>query len=154
MPYDNARVIEVFRKGPAATPEDWRSTGTPVPAHELLILHTVGAVSGLERVTPLRYRPDRGRYAVFASNSGASQDPAWFRNLMAHPTTVIEVEADLVVVEATVATGDERQRIWADLIAIYPHFAHYEERAGREIPVVLLSPTGNTLGHPRGQLNA
>jgi deazaflavin-dependent oxidoreductase (nitroreductase family) len=141
MPYNNAKVVEVFRKGGEATPEDWAATGTPVPPNEILILHTKGVKSGLERLVPLRYRTDSDKYVVFASNSGKSTDPDWFRNLIASPTTIIEVGSEVIPIVASIAEGEYRLRIWSDLLSVYPHFAEYEALAGRTIPVVVLTPT-------------
>ncbi len=139
MPNDNAKVIAALRKGDAATPEEWEATGTTVPRDELLVVHTIGVKSGLERLVPLRYHVDGDRWVVFASNSGSPTHPDWFRNLMAHPTTMVELEGELIPAVATVATGAERARIWADHVARYPHFDEYEAKAGREVPVVILS---------------
>jgi deazaflavin-dependent oxidoreductase (nitroreductase family) len=141
MPNDNAKVIEALRKGDAATEEEWKATGTTVPKDELLIVHTVGAKSGLERLIPLRYQADSGRYVVFASNSGSATHPDWFRNLMAHPNTAIEIDGVVIPAVVTVAEGAERARLWADQVRRYPHFDEYQALAGREIPVVILTPT-------------
>jgi deazaflavin-dependent oxidoreductase (nitroreductase family) len=140
LPNDNEKVIETLRNGDAATAEEWAATGTTVPPNELLILHTIGVRSGEPRLIPLRYHDDSGRYVVFASNGGSSTDPNWFRNLMAQPASSIEFSDEMIAVVATVAEGEERARIWRDQVARYPHFAEYETRAGRAIPVVILTP--------------
>ena len=57
----------------------------------MLLLHHVGAKSGAERVAPLVYFADDGRYVIFASKGGAPENPAWYHNLMAHPETKVEV---------------------------------------------------------------
>jgi deazaflavin-dependent oxidoreductase (nitroreductase family) len=52
----------------------------------LLLLHHVGAKSGLERVTPLVYwRLTDKSLVVLASNFGALRHPDWFYNLVANP---------------------------------------------------------------------
>jgi deazaflavin-dependent oxidoreductase (nitroreductase family) len=141
VPNDNVKVIAALRKGDAATDEEWEATGTTVPRDELLIVYTIGAKTGIERLIPLRYHRDGERWIVFASNSGSPTDPDWFRNLMAHPETKIEVDGEIIPVIVTVASGAERARIWANHIARYPHFEEYAARAGREVPVVVLTRT-------------
>jgi hypothetical protein len=39
---------------------------------------------------------------------------------------------------ARLAEGAERERIWAEQIALVPKFAEFEATAGRQIPVVVL----------------
>jgi deazaflavin-dependent oxidoreductase (nitroreductase family) len=106
----------------------------------LLLLHTVGAKSGKERVNPVMYQPVGEDYAVFASKGGAPDHPAWYHNLLAHPDTTVEVGTALVPVTARVAEGEERELIWQRQKSDYPGFADYEGKTSREIPVVILTP--------------
>jgi hypothetical protein len=40
-----------------------------------------------------------------------------------------------------VAEGEERERLWKQMAALYPPYDEYQERAGeRTIPVVVLDP--------------
>jgi deazaflavin-dependent oxidoreductase (nitroreductase family) len=133
----NTRVIEEFRANEG-------KVGGEMEGWPLLLLHHVGAKSGLERVTPLVYRQlgEPGAVAVFASKGGAPTNPDWYHNLVAHPSTTIEIGAAQRSVVARVATGDERNRIWEAQKESSPNFAEYETTAGdRVIPVVILDPT-------------
>jgi hypothetical protein len=47
-----------------------------------------------------------------------------------------------LAVKARVAEPGEQDALWARLCESYSYFDKYRERAGREIPVVLLDPTG------------
>ena len=38
------------------------------------------------------------------------------------------------------AEGDERERLWAQMVAIYPSYTEYQQRTSRKIPVVVLEP--------------
>ncbi len=109
--------------------------GAPV-----VLVHHTGAKSGVERVTPLMYRPDGDRVVIFASKAGAPDHPAWFHNLVANPETTIEIgDESGVAVRAVVLEGDDRERIWSAQMADVPQFAEYEKSAaGRVIPVVAL----------------
>src|SRR5439155_1011671 len=78
-------------------------------------------------------------WAVFAAHAGAPKNPDWYHNVLAHPETIIEIGRETIPVRARVATGEERERIWARQKAFYPRFARYETlAAGREIPVIIL----------------
>jgi deazaflavin-dependent oxidoreductase (nitroreductase family) len=127
----NRQVVDEFRAGGG------RVSG-PVEGFTLLLLHTTGARSGVERVTPLAYQLLADGWAVFAAHGGAPSHPAWLHNVVAHPETTIEVGTETIPVRARVASGEERERIWARQKLFFPRFAKWEERAGREIPVVIL----------------
>ena len=129
----NTQVINEFR-------ENSGRVGGMFESMPLLLLHHVGAKSGTERVTPLAYLEDDGRYAVFASKAGAPDHPAWYHNLMAHPETRIEVGGETIEVVVSEAQGEERDRIYGEQVARVPQFGEYEQKTSRKIPVVLLTP--------------
>ena len=52
---------------------------------QLMLLTTVGARSGDERITPVMYHRDGKRYVVIASKGGAPDHPGWYHNLKANP---------------------------------------------------------------------
>ncbi len=127
----NQRIIEEFRSN------DGR-VGGPFEGAPMLLLHTTGARSGTERVSPVVYAEDDGRWVVFASKGGAPTNPDWFHNLRAHPDATIEVGTDTVPVVARTAGGDERERLWSRQKERMPGFVDYEQKTTREIPVVVL----------------
>ena len=111
----------------------------------LLLLHHTGAKSGTHRVSPLVYQDLDGSWAIFASMGGAPSNPAWYHNLLANPSTTIEVGTDKVDVTAREATGEERDRIWsaqkawsAENPTGRPQFGEYEVKTDRVIPVIVL----------------
>ena len=106
----------------------------------MVLLHHIGAKSGVERVAPLVYRAEGDAIVVFGSKAGAPSHPHWFLNLLANPETTIEVGTETINVRARVAEGEERDRIWSAQKQAMPGFAEYEQKiAGvREIPVVML----------------
>jgi deazaflavin-dependent oxidoreductase (nitroreductase family) len=133
MPEDfNTRVINEFRANHGAV-------GAPFEGAPLLLLHTTGAKSGLERISPLMYLPDDGRYILFASKAGSDTNPDWYRNLVANPQARIEVGDETLDVEAVEAVGAERDELYARQAALYPGFAEYEAKTTRRIPVLVLS---------------
>lgn len=131
----NTQVINEFR-------ENAGRVGGMFESMPLLLLHHKGAKSGADRVAPLAYLEDDGRYAVFASKAGAPDHPAWYHNLMAHPEARIEVGDETIEVIASEAPGEERDRIYAEQAARVPQFGEYEQKTTRKIPVVLLTPRG------------
>jgi deazaflavin-dependent oxidoreductase (nitroreductase family) len=134
MPSDwNAKVIEEFRANAGKV----ANFGGP-----LLLLHTTGAKSQREHVTPVMYRKVDSGYAVFASFAGQPMNPAWYHNLVAHPDVEAEIGAETVRLRARVAGDAEREPIWTAQKADFPGFRDYEDKTTRQIPVVILEPAG------------
>ena len=94
----------------------------------LLLLSTTGAKTGQQRINPLMYLPDGDRWLVFASKGGAPTIPDWFHNLVAHPIVTVEVGTEAFEADATVITGEERDRLYAQQAQLYSMFAEYEQR--------------------------
>src|SRR5258706_4814441 len=88
----------------------------------LLLLHSTGAKSGAERVTPMMYQLVDGGYAIFASKAGADTNPAWYHNLLAHPKATAEIGTETVGVVARLLDDAEREPIWTTQKERYPGF--------------------------------
>ena len=74
----NTQIIEEFRANDGRVGGPWE--GTP-----LILVHHIGAKSGIEHVTPLGCFPQGdGRFLVVASNGGSPTHPAWYHNLKAN----------------------------------------------------------------------
>ena len=131
----NTQIISEFR-------ENAGKVGGMFEGMQMLLLHHIGAKSGTDRVSPVAYLEDGGRYAIFASKGGAPENPAWYHNVLAHPDTTVEIGEQTIEVTAHEAHGDERDRIYAAQAARRPQFADYEKKTSRRIPVVLLTPKG------------
>lgn len=129
----NTQIIEEFRANGGAVGGQFE--GAP-----LLLLHTVGAKSGLPRISPMMYLAVGAGYAVFASKAGGDSHPGWYHNLIAHPDTTIEVGDRTVEVTARVLDEAEREPVWQEQKRRYPGFADYEAKTSRVIPVVMLDP--------------
>jgi deazaflavin-dependent oxidoreductase (nitroreductase family) len=112
----------------------------------LVLLTSTGKRSGKAQTTPLMYHRDGERYVVVASKAGAPDHPAWYHNLKANPLATVEVGTDsgteTFKVRAHEAQGEERERIWADRVAIAPGFGEYQRQTSRKIPVMLLERIG------------
>src|SRR5690242_5020059 len=85
--------------------------GSKIGKFSFLLLTTIGRKSGLERVTPLFYIPDEGRFLLIASNWGSEKPPLWWVNLQAHPQATIQVGRRQLSVTATQADPQERAKL-------------------------------------------
>jgi deazaflavin-dependent oxidoreductase (nitroreductase family) len=129
----NTAIIEEFRANAG-------KVGGPFEGAPLLLLHTIGARSGQERVHPVMYQDLGGPVAVFASKAGAPTHPDWYRNVVANPEVTAEIGTERRRFRARTATGEERTAIWERQKQAFPGFAEYETKTSREIPVVVLDP--------------
>jgi deazaflavin-dependent oxidoreductase (nitroreductase family) len=123
--------------------EEFRATrsqiGGPMTGRPLLLLTTKGAKSGKSYTTPIMYMPDGEDLIVFASNMGAATHPDWYHNLVAHPEVTVEVGSDETFDGVAVVTeGAERQRLWTEVVALYPFFTEHQAKITRQIPVIAL----------------
>ena len=99
----NTKIIEEFRANQGRVGGPW--AGTP-----MILIHHIGARSGIERVTPLACSPqETGRFAIAASNGGSPTHPHWYHNLKANPKITVEVGAQTFTVLAE-ETGRCRPR--------------------------------------------
>jgi deazaflavin-dependent oxidoreductase (nitroreductase family) len=122
--------------------EEFRANGGKVggmfAGAPLLLLSTTGAKSGKRYTTPVMYLPHGDRWVIFASKGGGPTNPDWYHNLRAHPHVTIEVGTETHEVNASVATGAERDELYARQAERYPQFAEYQKKTRRQIPVIIL----------------
>jgi deazaflavin-dependent oxidoreductase (nitroreductase family) len=104
----------------------------------ILLLTTTGRKSGEPRTMPLIFREDGDRWVIVASKGGWPDDPGWYKNLVESPDATIQVLDEEIPVRASTATGAERERLWKLMAEVWPHYDEYQQRADREIPVVIL----------------
>jgi deazaflavin-dependent oxidoreductase (nitroreductase family) len=117
---------------------DGRITMGPLAGVPALILTTTGARTGLERTTVVDYTRDGDAYVIVASKGGAPTNPAWYHNLVAHPRVTIEVAGKRFDATASVATGDQRDRLYERHAEAIPVFRSYPSKTERVIPVIVL----------------
>jgi len=106
----------------------------------ILLLITRGRRSGKERTTPLMFSRDGDNLVLIASVGGAPHDPGWYHNLQGGEGEV-QVGSERRRVRARDAEGEERERLWAQMVALYPNYAEYQKKTSRQIPVVVLEPS-------------
>ena len=134
----NDRIIEEFRANGGVVTTAGFGSG-------LVLLHTIGARSGDERVSPVLAIPDGGGWLVIASAAGSPTHPAWYFNLKANPDASIEIGTGTVLVSAADVAPDEYETDWAKFTGRSPGFDEYKSRAGgRVLPIVRLSVRGES----------
>lgn len=119
---------------------EFRANGGVVtrPDFAILLLTTTGARTGRRTTTPVAYGVDDGRVFVAASKGGAPNNPAWYHNLVAHPTVHVEIGDLSVAARAVTVQGMERDRLYALIAEQVPAFREYERTTTRVFPVVVL----------------
>ena len=130
----NERVIAEFRENDGVT-KGWGKS--------LVVMHTVGARSGELRLAPVMgLRDGAGGWFVVASKGGAPEHPAWYHNLVAHPSFDVEAHIDgrvqTVPVTAHELSGAEYDETWSSFVAKSAAFQEYADRAGRVLPIFRL----------------
>ena len=106
-----------------------------------LLLTVRGRKTGKKRTVPLLYGRDGDRYVVIASKGGDPKHPAWYLNLRGGEAD-LQVGSEHVHVRVRDAEGEERERLWATMVGLYPPYAEYQRKTTRLIPVVILEPLG------------
>ena len=117
---------------------DFRAHDPRFSGRKLLLLTTTGARSGTPHTTPMTYVRDGDRVLVIASNAGAVRHPDWYFNLVTHPTVTVELPDETYQARARTAEGEERDHLWAQIVAQMPFFTDHQAQISRQIPVVVL----------------
>jgi deazaflavin-dependent oxidoreductase (nitroreductase family) len=129
----STKIIEELRANEGRVGGPWAGT-------TLILIHHIGAKSGIERITPLACSPQGdGRFAIWASNGGSPTHPDWYHNLKANPTITVGVGAQRFTVLAQDLDDTGRAELWPKLVAEAPPLGDVQTRTTRQIPVFLLS---------------
>jgi deazaflavin-dependent oxidoreductase (nitroreductase family) len=131
MPLDR-RLIRLTRGRLSVT--GWRT------APPTLLLTTRGRTSGRLRERPLLYARDGDAYVVIGSNWGQAGHPAWSGNLLADPAATVTVAGETTAVRAALLEGAERDRVWPQLLRVWPAYRDYDARSGRTLRIFRLEP--------------
>ena len=132
--------IALYRRDPEKAHMWDSSPGGGPGVLPTLLLTTTGRKSGEPRTQPLACFPEGEDWIVVASNNGQDKHPAWFLNLQAKPEARMQIGRIDRAVQAHVAEGEERDRLWPWLKERNPAYAGYERKTERRIPVVVLRP--------------
>jgi deazaflavin-dependent oxidoreductase (nitroreductase family) len=132
----NTRIITQFR-------ENEGRVGPPFEGAPMALIHHRGRRTGNEYINPVMYLPsddDKNLMYIFATKSGAPDNPAWYHNLVDAGSAEVEVGTETFHVSVTELTGAERDRVYAEQASRYPTFGDYEVKTAgvRTIPVLAL----------------
>lgn len=105
-----------------------------------VLLTTTGRKTGLPRTVALTYVRHAGGLVVIGSNFGQAHHPAWSANLLADPEATVTVRGAHWPVRARLLTDFEKTDVWPALLRLWPGYAAYQARSGRELRVFLLTP--------------
>ncbi|MGZ4740840.1 MAG: nitroreductase family deazaflavin-dependent oxidoreductase, partial [Ilumatobacteraceae bacterium] len=106
-----------------------------------IVLTTTGRKSGALRRNALIFGRDGDDYILVGSFGGRPQHPLWYLNLVADPSVTIQERSEVKrCVAETVGEGEVRDRLWAQMVAIYPPYADYQAKTERRIPIIRARP--------------
>jgi deazaflavin-dependent oxidoreductase (nitroreductase family) len=131
VPLFGQEHVERYRATGGEEGHEWRGTQT-------LLLTTTGRKSGESRTTPLIYAPYGDAYTVVASKGGSDAPPAWYLNLSDDPEVEVQVKDDRFKARARTASPEEKPGLWKTMVSEWPDYDAYQQKTGREIPVVVL----------------
>lgn len=113
-----------------------RAAGMPV-----VMLTTTGRRSGRKHTSMLTTPARLGEGIVLvASYGGNDRHPAWFLNLQANPDVDVVMRDRSGPMRARVASREEKDALWPQVVAAYGDYAVYQQRTERDIPLVILEP--------------
>jgi len=107
----------------------------------VLMLTTPGRRTGTPHSTCVRYLETPEGFVVWGTGSGSPRDPDWFENLRRVATTRVQVRERQFNASVRELVGDERDAMWRDtILAQAPEVDRFAQKAGRTIPVAVLTP--------------
>jgi deazaflavin-dependent oxidoreductase (nitroreductase family) len=108
----------------------------------VLMITTPGRRTGVPRSTCVRYLETADGFVVWGTGSGSPRDPDWFRNLRRAKVADVQVGPNRMQARPRELVGRERADMWNDVVlAQAPEVAAIARKAGRTIPVAVLTPT-------------
>jgi deazaflavin-dependent oxidoreductase (nitroreductase family) len=114
--------------------------GSKLGSQNILILHTVGRKTGLDRAIPVAYFDFEGGFLIVGSNWGGDRQAEWFLNLKKQPKAKVEVKGMSIPVRMVEARGKEFNRLWKFATLQHPPYLEYQKKTKRQIPIVMLKP--------------
>lgn len=104
-------------------------------------LTTVGRRTGRARMVIVGYLEDGADLVSMAMNGWDEGDPAWWRNLEAHPEAMVQLTHQRPrLVRARRAVGEERERLWQRWAAVDQDLDQYAAMRSNDTPVVVFEP--------------
>jgi deazaflavin-dependent oxidoreductase (nitroreductase family) len=124
----NEQIIAEFRANGG-------KVGGAYEGGDLILLTTTGARSGKPHTVPLAPLGDDDHLIV--SSFIETNYPAWYHNLRANPVATIERGTETFTATAIIPTGEERDRLWAQVTAQSPLLLEHQAKATLPLPLVV-----------------
>jgi deazaflavin-dependent oxidoreductase (nitroreductase family) len=106
----------------------------------LLLLTVPGRISGTPHTVPVAYLDHNNGYVVVGTGMGGSKHtPQWFLNLQAAGERHVQIGEREHDVAAHLTSETERNKLWPQIAARAPHFAKWQARTGRILPIAVLT---------------
>lgn len=120
----------------------YRATGGRVlstvgSGRNVLLLTTQGRRTGKDRTTPVFYLRDGEDVVICNVKPEFERTNPWVINLRDNPVAQLQIGPDIAQYQAREATDDEINRLWPQLISLWPAYQLHFERGGRRNIFVL-----------------
>ena len=126
----------------------WNVSGGRLGRHggkmPVLKLAATGHSSGELREVLLWYADLEGGPALTGTNAGADYEPAWIKNLRAHPHATMTKDGVTSDVTGVFLEGQDHSEAWGAFTSAHRGYADYETALSRPIPIVQLVPRRET----------
>lgn len=107
----------------------------------VLMITTRGRRTGAPRSTCVRYLEEPEGLVVWGTGAGSRSDPDWFENLRHVSVAEVQVRDRRFRAGVRELVGAHRDAAWSDVVLVRaPEVTKYANKAGRTIPVALLTP--------------
>lgn len=120
----------------------YRTTGGRVLSNvggdrNVLLLTTKGRRTGRDRTTPVFYLRDGEAVVICNVKPEFERTNPWVINLRSNPVAQLQIGQDTAQYQAREATEGEINRLWPQLIKLWPAFQVHYERGGRRSIFIL-----------------
>jgi len=143
-PFGSSRIIVWAIKNVLSPLQRWvyRTTGGRLlsnagPGREVLLLTTKGRRTGKDRTVPVFYLRDGEELVICNVVPEFERTNPWVINLRSNPIARIQIGPDTVPYRAREATDAEINRLWPQLVKIWPAYQTFFERGGRRTVFIL-----------------
>lgn len=110
------------------------------PKQTMCWLTTTGARTGQPRAVPVLYLREGSTFWVMASNFGREHHPAWSFNLLKNPDAILTIGDEKLDVRARPGTAADKERLWPQLLELYPAWRQYVKWTDRDFRLFALEP--------------
>ena len=145
-PFLNSRYFDFFLKWTSRL-NTWmyrrnncKGLGGTVQNIPVALLTTTGRKTGQPRVSPLYFHRESDRVILAASRGGGDKNPMWYLNIKSNPQVQVQIQDEVLNLNARDATDDELARYWPKLVEMYPTYENYQSWTDRVIPLVVCEP--------------